>query len=117
MRRHTFKRYFFVFRKMFLRTYHPSFTATNISDIGSSLQIFSVMTAFTSIISLLFVDSLVRTKEASFWIAFLESLLLAFVFLFISLEKKSQTLPKTYLRNHKSCPHWSDFTLYSNDGV
>ncbi|TGN07795.1 GGDEF domain-containing protein [Leptospira bandrabouensis] len=70
MRRHTFKRYFFVFRKMFLRTYHPSFTATNISDIGSSLQIFSVMTAFTSIISLLFVDSLVRTKEASFWIAF-----------------------------------------------
>ncbi|MDF3818830.1 GGDEF domain-containing protein [Leptospira sp. 96542] len=85
MRRYPLKRTWFIFRKLFLRTYHPTFTATNITDIRSSVMIFGVMTAFTSTISLLFVDSLVRTKEASFWIAFfrISSLLICFfVYLF-----------------------------------
>ncbi|TGN18656.1 GGDEF domain-containing protein [Leptospira idonii] len=80
MRRYSFKRAFFILRRLFLRTYHPTFIATNISDIRSSVMIFAVLSAFTSIVSLLFVDSLVRTKEASFWIVFfrISTLLICF---------------------------------------
>lgn len=88
MRRYTFKRYGFVLRKLFLRSYHPTFITNNLDDIASSLQIFSVMTAVTSIISLLFVDSLVRTKEASFWIAFFRISSLAICFMVYLLAKR-----------------------------
>ncbi len=89
MRRYPFRRTFFVFKKFFLRTYHPTFIATNFVDIRSSLLIFGVMTAFTSIVSLLFVDSLVRTKEASFWIVFfrISSLFLSFL-IFLSAKRR-----------------------------
>ncbi|TGN08384.1 GGDEF domain-containing protein [Leptospira ilyithenensis] len=80
MRRYSFRRAIFIFRRLFLRTYHPTFIATNISDIRSSVMIFGVLSAFTSVVSLLFVDSLVRTKEASFWIVFfrISALLICF---------------------------------------
>lgn len=89
MRSSPFKRSIFVFRKLFLRTYHPTFIATNFIDIRTSLMIFGVMTAFTSMVSLLFVDSLVRTKEAGFWIAFfrISSLFICFL-VFISAKRR-----------------------------
>ncbi|TGL57522.1 GGDEF domain-containing protein [Leptospira ognonensis] len=89
MRRYNFRRFYFIIRKLFLRTYHPTFIATNFSDIRSSVMIFGVLSAFTSMVSLFFVDSLVRTKEASFWIAFfrISALLICFT-AYISAKKR-----------------------------
>lgn len=112
MRKYTFKRYSFVLRKLFLRAYHPEFISENLFDIASSLQIFSVMTAVTSIISLLFVDSLVRTKEASFWIAFFRISSLAICFIVYLLAKRGTKQYEKHILGITSLVLVSLVTLY-----
>ncbi len=63
-----FRKFGFIIRKLLLRTYDPTFVATHFSDIRSSVLIYSVLGAITSIVAVFFVESLVRTKEASVWI-------------------------------------------------
>ena len=88
MRKYNARRFLFIIRKLFLRTYHPTFIATNFSDIRSSVMIFGVLSAFTSMVSLFFVDSLVRTKEATFWISFFRISALAICFTAYIFAKK-----------------------------
>ncbi|WP_108973738.1 GGDEF domain-containing protein [Leptospira ryugenii] len=89
MRKYSPRRFLFIIKKLFLRTYHPTFISTNFSDIRSAVVIYGVLSAFTSMVSLFFVDSLVRTKEASFWISFfrISSLLICFSAYFLAKKR------------------------------
>lgn len=78
---------FLLFKKLFFRTYHPTFLATNFTDARASVMIYGLLTGVTSLLPLVFITTLVKDSDALMSVAILRILCILLGLIAFSLAK------------------------------